>query len=116
MNLARPFATCYQNEDFRNFLREMLTKHGFFHVAETSTSIELMDILAKQSESHFVIIHADLITRDIIPILNKKNDFIIIGSNNDQLMLSLAASFGVKRFLSFPFSSQKLLEKIQLFT
>ncbi|HXH74436.1 MAG TPA: hypothetical protein VNJ08_05700 [Bacteriovoracaceae bacterium] len=91
----------------------MLTKHGFFHVLEASSAAELMDLMAKEKKSHFILIQGNLINEGMITVLLNKNDFIILAQPEDETALSLAARFGVKRFMSFPFSSQNLLDKIQ---
>jgi DNA-binding NtrC family response regulator len=112
MNLATPFLICNQNENFRSLLREMLIKHGFFHVLEASSAFELQEIIKHQKQSHFIIIQGSLIVKDVIDLRTNKN-FIIIGQANDEAIVALAARFGVKHFLSFPFSSQNLFDKIQ---
>ncbi len=90
----------------------MLTRSGFFHVMEASSSSDLVEIIKRDKKNHFILIELALINEQTLPLLNN-NKFIIISQPNDQRVVSVAARFGVEKFLNFPFSSQNLITKIQ---
>lgn len=113
MNLATPILIANPNEDFRSLLREMLTKHGFFHVLEASNSIELQEMVLREKKNCFILVQASLLDKELIPVLLSQKDYIIVAQPDDEAALPLVARFGVGHFMSFPFSSQNLLDKIQ---
>lgn len=113
MNLATPILIANQNEDFRSLLREMLTKHGFFHVLEASSTDELIEMMTKEKKNCFVIVQGPFINERFAPLLLEQKDYIILAQPDDEKSLPLVARFGVRRFMSFPFSSKDLLTKIQ---
>lgn len=113
MDLATPFLICAEHEDFRALLRDMLTKNGFFHVVEAANSEELMDLVRRERKPHFVLVQAPLINDRLLPELLGTQRLVIITSADASAELPLIARFGVARFLSFPFSAQRLLEKIE---
>jgi DNA-binding NtrC family response regulator len=112
MDQSAPIIICDQNEDFRLLLREMLSRHGFFHVLETSSSQSLLEAISNEKRSPFVLVQGGLIDASILPILSTSENFIIIAQSDDDAIVPLVARFGVKRFLGLPFSSQRLLEKL----
>lgn len=112
MNLATPILICHENEDFRTLLRTMLTKHGFFHVLDSSNLMELQELMKKEARSSFLLIEAELLNETMISKLTNSKEFLIILRQNEESALTLTARLGIKHFLSFPFSSQHLFEKI----
>ncbi len=112
MNLATPILICDQSEEFRGLLRDMLTKHGFFHVVEAASPEESLLGLKSHEKSLFTIIRDDFLNEEIIQLLIKNNTYVIMAQPEKPQTTAYAARLGVLHFLSFPFSSQKLLEKI----
>ncbi|MFP5386756.1 MAG: hypothetical protein ACLGHN_11795 [Bacteriovoracia bacterium] len=111
MNFAKPILICDENESFRNLLRDMLVKNGFFHVVEATTPEEIIDTLRGKKE-YFALIHSTVLTPELIGLLSQNNNFIIFADNTQNETISIAARLGVKHILSYPFHSRKLLEKI----
>jgi DNA-binding NtrC family response regulator len=105
MNLSRPILLCHQNEDFRTLLREMLTKYGFFHVMEANS---INDVTERDFHSHFVIVEG----KNVPSALAGRKDFLAVTNAEDPSALSQVARFGTTHFISFPFSSQKLVSKL----
>jgi DNA-binding NtrC family response regulator len=113
MNLATPILIANSNEDFRALLREMLTKHGFFHVIETTQCEETNLFLRSEKKGFFSLIQDHMLDEKILLSLEKQKNFLIIAQIDKPATIALAARLGVKHFISFPFSSHRLLEKIQ---
>ncbi len=113
MNLATPILIGDSSEEFRSLLRDMLTKHGFFHIVEATASNEVAVFLEQETKDFFVLIQSELLNENIIEKIQQKN-FLILAQSNKNETISLAARLGVKYFLSFPFSSQGLVEKIKM--
>lgn len=112
MNLSTPILICDQSEDFRVLLRDMLTKHGFFHIVEATSYKEGAAYLKVQANNCFSIIRDDCMNEEIMALVEKSNSFIVLTRPENPTTTALAARLGIMHFLSFPFSSQKLLEKI----
>jgi response regulator RpfG family c-di-GMP phosphodiesterase len=115
MKLAQPIYICSFSQDFRSLIREMLTKHGFFHFVEISSASELMALGQKEKKDSFIILQKHLLNRAVQEWIHKKKNFIIIAQPEEDDILQVTSALGVERFLSFPFSSQVLLEKISQF-
>jgi DNA-binding NtrC family response regulator len=113
MNMSIPILLCDENEDFRCLLRDMLIKHGFFHVVEAASHHECQDLLSRQAQQHLIIIQSQLLNDELLPLLQSKQRFIVIARPEEPRTALLAARLGVKHFLNFPFSSRMLFEKIQ---
>lgn len=111
MNFAKPILICDANEEFRGLVREMLTKNGFFHIVEASSSTEAIQILREKKE-YFVIAHPSLLDSELSQQLSKNRHFIILANNDKNETAMLAAKLGVNHILSFPFHSRKLMDKI----
>jgi DNA-binding NtrC family response regulator len=114
MNFSKPIIICDESEEFRNLLREMLIKNGFFHLVEASNAEEIKDALKERKEA-FILIHSRLITNEIEGILLKQNDYIVFADNQEPSTVILAAKMGVNHIMSYPFHSRKLLEKMSSF-
>ena len=111
MNYAKPILICDENESFRNLLRDMLVKNGFFHIVEATTSEEIIEALRGQKE-YFALIHSSVLTHDLINVLSQHHNFIVFADNTQNETISISARLGVKHILSYPFHSRKLLDKI----
>lgn len=112
MNHATPIIICDSNEDFRSHLREMLSKHGFFHVLEATNSYEALSLMS-QEKVFYSILQPALITEDVIDkLIQTKNKYLIIAQSDRDETFNLSIRLGVKNFLSFPFSSQYLVDKM----
>jgi DNA-binding NtrC family response regulator len=109
MNLSVPIIICDENDDIRLILKEMLTKHGYFHIVEAHSSQEMLQLI---SDEQFVLIHKNLLNDQIKKILSPRNNFLIIAQQDSADMLNLAAHFGVNHLISFPYTSRALVEKI----
>lgn len=112
MNLSTPILICDASEEFRSLLREMLTKYGFFHVIEASSSEEGIQLISQNEKSMITLVHYNLLTNDLLNKLSLSKSFIVISPTDSSKLASLIAKFSVNNFISFPFSSKKLIEKI----
>jgi DNA-binding NtrC family response regulator len=112
MNLSIPMLICDDNEDFRSLLRDMLIKHGFFHVVEAASMEEAERLIRSLSQNHLVIIQSRLVNDQIASQLRSLQRFMVLGNPEDERTALLAVQFGVKHLLSFPFASRMLFEKI----
>lgn len=113
MNLATPIIIVHPTEDFRSLLRDMLIKHGFFHLIEASSSEELHALLRENINERFFLVQSNLIDEFTIEAFTKSDNFIVFSQPNDERAIPLSTRLGVKRILSFPFSSQYLVERIK---
>lgn len=111
MNYPNPILICDENENFRSLLRDMLTKNGFFHVIETSKFDEAI-VLMKQRKDFIVLITGKKINTEIINSLQSQKSFLIFADAKDSNVINLAARIGVNHIISYPFHSQKLIQKI----
>ncbi len=109
MNLSIPIIICDENEDIRLLLKEMLTKHGYFHLVEASTPEEVLQLITNEQ---FVLIHKNLLNEKIISLLSQRTNFLIISQSDASETVNLSARFGVKHLISFPYTSKGLAEKI----
>lgn len=111
MNYSNPILICDENEEFRVLVRDMLTKNGFFHVVEASTSNEAVDFLRGKNE-YLVLVHAAMMTKDLSSHLSKQKDFVIFADNAEAETALLAARVGVHHIMSYPFHSRKLINRL----
>lgn len=116
MQHSLPVLLCSSNEDFRSLIREMLAKNGFFHVLEAGDKSETSDLLKGQGQNALAIIQVDLLNEEISKSLMRSKKFIILSQSESDEDIVKAAILGVDHFLSFPFSSRLLLEKIEKIT
>lgn len=112
MNFAKPILICDENEGFRDLIREMLTKNGFFHIVEASNSEETLKHLQDKKE-YFVIIHSSLLNNELSKLMGSHKDFLVLANNMQESTVMLAATLGVDHILSFPIHSKKLMEKME---
>ena len=113
MNLATPIIIVHPKEDFRSLLRDMLIKHGFFRLIEASTGEELHALLKENVNERFFLVHSNLIDEIAIEAFTKSEKFIVFAQPDDKRVIPLSTRLGVKRIISFPFSSQYLVERIK---
>ena len=111
MNLSIPIIICDENDDIRLLLKEMLTKHGYFHLVEAHSSEEMLQLI---SDEQFVLIHNNLVSDQIKKALSQRKNFLIIAQQDSFEMINLAAHFGVNHLISFPCTSKALVEKINM--
>lgn len=109
MNLSIPILICDKTEDVRLLLKEMLTKHGYFHLLEASTADEFSQLFTNEK---FVLIHKNFITPAIKKVLSQRGKFLIIAQADSSDTALLATTFGVKHLISFPYTSKTLVTKI----
>lgn len=112
MRHSLPIFLCSSNEDFRSLIREMLGKNGFFHVLEAGNSEETSELLKEHAESGLTIIQGNLLNEEVTNRLKKNRQFIVLSQTDTDESIMKAALLGVEHFLSFPFSSRHLMEKI----
>ena len=112
MNLATPILIYHRDEDFRIFLRDMLTKHGFFHVLDTASPSYLMTMEKMEPKKSFLLIEGNVLDNELLNHLKNTDKFLIILQSQDPDTLKLSATFGVNHIVTFPFSSQTLFNKI----
>jgi DNA-binding response OmpR family regulator len=116
MRHSLPILLCSSNEDFRSLVREMLGKNGFFHVLEAGDRSETKDLMKGQGQNALTIIQMDLLDEEISKGLQKNGQFIVLSQADSDESIMKSAVLGVEHFLSFPFSSRHLLEKIEKLT
>ena len=109
MNLSNPIIICDENDEIRLLIKEMLTKHGYFHLMEAHSSQEVLQYLTKEQ---FIIIHKNLLNEQIKKLLSERENYLIVAQNDEAEAVNLAASFGVKHLISFPYSSQSLVARM----
>lgn len=100
---------CDENDEIRLLMKEMLTKHGYFHLMEAHSSAEVVQYL---SQDQFLVIHKNLLNDHLKKVISQRENFLIIAQNDDAETVNLAATFGVKHMMSFPYSSKSLVAKI----
>ena len=76
---------------------------------EAQSSQEVLQFL---SPEQFLIIHKNLLNDQIKKLLSHRENYLIIAQNDESETVNLAAIFGVKHMISFPYSSKSLVEKI----
>ncbi len=113
MRHSLPILLCSNNEDFRTLIREMLGKSGFFHVLEAGNSEETRELLKSHAEGALTIIQYDLLNEEVTKMLRKSGQFIVLSQSESEDAIVKTAILGVEHFLSFPFSSRHLMEKIE---
>ena len=113
MNLATPILIFHLSEDFRSLLRDMLGKHGFFHVLEATSAEEVQNVMKKEGSSLFLLMQGDLLNESIMSKLKANKNFLVFVQQEENKTLSLAARLGLSHLVTFPFSSQSLLQKIK---
>ncbi len=116
MRHSLPILLCSSNEDFRSLIREMLGKSGFFHVLEAGNREETKDLMQGQGQNALTIIQIDLLDEDVSRSLKQNGQFIVLSQSETEDDIVKAAILGVDHFLSFPFSSRLLMDKIEKIT
>ena len=112
MNLSQPMLICDENEEFRFLLRDMLTRNGYFHVLEATSTAEATALIREDRKDIFVLIDSHILEDDVLQILSSKKHFIVFNHQDDKKTPLLAARLGVRHLMSYPFSSGKLVKKI----
>lgn len=92
-------------------MRDMLTKNGFFHVVEASSSDEAMEYL-KNKKNYFVLMSSNSLTRESIELLPSQKSFLIFVEQSNSNTIQLASKFGVDKILTLPVHTRKLMNKI----
>lgn len=110
MNLHFSILIADEHEEIRLLQKDMLMKHGYFHLMEANNAEE---VLQQWQENQFVIIHRSLLNGELKKLLSNRAKFLVICQPDDPEALTLAAQLGVKHLLSFPYSSSTLIERIQ---
>lgn len=116
MRHSLPILLCSKNEDYRTLIREMLGKSGYFHVLEAGNTDETSELLKGHAAGALTIIQYDLLSEEISSALKKNGQFIVLSQSDSEDSIVKAAILGVEHFLSFPFSSRHLMEKIEQLT
>lgn len=111
MNYSKPILICDKNDEFRSMLKDMLTKNGFFHLIEALSTKEALEILRGKNEV-FTLITAKDITSEIVDFFKGTNSYLIFTDSSDPSTVTLAAKLGVNHMMSYPFHSQKLIDKM----
>lgn len=92
-------------------MKDMLVKNGFFHTFEASSKSECIMIMNNEKENFFTLIQAEMVDEEIANRLMGEEKFLILEGGHSST--AFIAKLGVKHFISFPFSSQKLIERMQ---
>lgn len=111
---TRTFFIYHQNEVFRNLIKEMLTKIGYYHILESASFENPYDKFSFNMEINdsFILVDGELITKEVSIFLKKNKKYIILCSHNIENIFTLSVEHGVQSILTFPFSSQSLSVKI----
>lgn len=112
MKHSFPVLVASSNEDIRLFLRDMLGKHGFFHVLEAATEEEARHFFETHDAEAFSILHHSLLSPELVKLLKHARRFIILSQPDDERTINWSVQLGAKHFLSFPYSARMLGEKI----
>ena len=112
MKHSLPVLLASSNEDLRHLLHEMLGKHGFFHVLESGAEEETLHFFEATGEDSFALVHESLLTDAILAELRGKKNFLVLVGPDHKQLVPWTAQLGLEHFLSFPFSSRVLFEKI----
>jgi response regulator RpfG family c-di-GMP phosphodiesterase len=91
----------------------MLGKNGFFHILEAGNTSEIKELSRGQTKNTLTIVQYDLLDEEISKSLKKSGRFIVLSQSDTDDSIVKAAILGVEHFLSFPFSSRHLMEKIE---
>lgn len=110
MNLSMLIIICEEREEVSAFLREMLTKHGFFHLLELQEEELVTNI--HHDDHQFLLLNSKFLSARINKIISNKRNFLIFSQPDDEKTIHLANLYGAKHILSFPYSSKTLIEKI----
>jgi DNA-binding NtrC family response regulator len=111
MNHSNPVLICDETEEFRILIRDMLTKNGFFHIMEASTPKEVLSYL-KLKNNFLVLIDSKLFSQEILTFLNRQKDFLFFINDSDEKAVQITSRVGLKRIISHPLHSRKLMNKI----
>ena len=87
----------------------MLTKHGYFHLLEAANADEFSQLITSEQ---FILIHKNFINPGIKFQLAERERFLIIGQADSTDTTLLATTFGVKHLISFPYTANSLVTKI----
>lgn len=112
MKHSLPVLIASHNEEFRALLREMLEKSGFFHILEAASDEEVENFFANHSSASLSLIHESVLSAKSIRLLSQKEHYLILARPENENIVSWTAQLGVEHFLSFPFSSERLVTKI----
>lgn len=111
MNYANPVLICNEDEEFRILIRDMLTKNGYFYVLEAMNSQESLHYL-KENPECFLLLEAKILDPSLLQELVDKKKYIVFVHNTDIKTPLLSARLGIEHLMSYPFHSNKLIEKI----
>lgn len=111
MNFSRPILICQSNEETRLLTRDMLTKNGFFHVVEASTTNEILEFL-NEKKDYLVLIESNLLNSEIDQRLLAQKNFLVFVDHLDPKTLGHSTKLGLTHLLSYPVHAKKLMEKI----
>jgi DNA-binding response OmpR family regulator len=108
-----PILVASENADFRSFLRLQLEKNGFFHIFEAESASQVEEFLGTQNEKSFALLHHSLMEKRIIDAFQRRKEFIVIAPKENESLTVWTAQLGVDHFMSFPFSSERLMAKMK---
>ncbi len=112
MNPTIPFLICHKNEDFRNLLKEMLSKMGFYHILDIeSLSSELKSNVLLNKKNIFLLIEEEQTHSKSFEILSHEK-IIILAKSESKNLIKTIAHHGLEKVLTFPFTSEYLAKKI----
>ena len=106
-----PIIICEEREEISAVLRDMLTKHGFFHLFEFRDEREMLNII-DNDDRQFLLLNSKFISQNIQKIIYNRKNFLIFSQPDDEKTIHFANIYGVNHILSFPYSSKVLIEKI----
>lgn len=112
MKHSLPVLVASKNEELRLLIREMLGRHGFFHVLEAHSEEEALHFYQTHPKKSLSLVHHSLMSNNLLTHLSQRKNFVVVAQPDDEKTILWSAQLGVRHFLSFPFSSRSLLEKI----
>jgi DNA-binding NtrC family response regulator len=110
MNFSDAILICDENEAVRNFIRDLLTKNGFFHIIEASSVSEIEFFLNKRKD-FIVLIDSKFATNDLMMKLRHQKDYILFADKNHPNISTLAARIGITHIMTAPLHSRKLMKR-----
>ena len=109
MSSQTTFILCHDQEEIRALQRQMLIEHGFFHIEEALTEEEIHSLFSVNS---FLLLPIEKLHLSIKEKLRENKNFLLL-TNSSSVDHPGVIEFGIKNTISFPYSSNLLIERIR---
>ena len=81
---------------------------------EASSEIEARAYL-EDKRNFFVLLDSKLFTREMFELLKKQKNYLVFVNNSESGTVTITSKIGLKRILSYPIYSRKIINKISSF-